>query len=233
MCRRFGGPSNFSVISHQFVPVPELTRSDVDMQIIFLSARGLVYPAPVDDPWFSAHHPGPEITIIFNQDSSSTRQTYETDEPANPLACIQQIQVCNPNAHQGSQCQELGGLQTNLINTPLLWEDVGSRERMEWIRKIIAAHISAPDDILNFGGGSILLARLVQSAAQGRLLPPNHWQEEVIHWTGSMMASVQALFVETAMGVTKKEFVNGSTFPETNEARRVCQNQVSNDCFTF
>lgn len=211
-------------------PIPELKKPDADLALYFLSAPQLLYPEPIDDPWFSAHRPGPQAVVSNGgPDHNSFRATYAQDEPASCLGCTTQFQLCNPNLPEKTRCQELGGYGWNLVKTSYsyLWNEEASVNRMEWVAQIIAARIQPPEDSVSSGGSAVLLARQGQRFAAARRLPSNQWQEEMIHLMQAYLASLQGLLVESAAGVKKGIIDDAQRPPETAEARRVCESQVS------
>ena len=63
---------------------------------------------PVTDPWFYADSPSGQISYFYDQDNMTV---YYADEPASPLACVQQQQFCAPDgSSNGSSCTSLGGM---------------------------------------------------------------------------------------------------------------------------
>ena len=63
-----------------------------------LNQNNVIYEAPSDDPWISAH------TYI----NTSSGDVWAMDYPVNLLGCIDQYQICNPNKGN-SACTKLSG----------------------------------------------------------------------------------------------------------------------------
>lgn len=201
------------------------------MVLIFLSARGLSYLDPVDDPWFSALNNGSNAVKPSNGTHGSVPgsplvQLYQSDEPASPLGCTMQVQVCNPNSPGGRKCQAPHGLYHNWENAGELWEDGYHKKLMSWIANIVMARIVAPQDILDSAGNSALTARFNQAGRLIPKLPSDQWQKEVVNWMSASMASLQGIFVDAAMGIKDGPMMSVSHGPNSTEERKVCTSQV-------
>jgi hypothetical protein len=75
-------------------------------------------------------------------------------------------------------------------------------------------------------GPSILEARYQLNNGLSGDLPSNQWQIEVEHMLGTTLASVQGMFVESASGPREKKLDQFKALPKTDQARRMCVNQV-------
>jgi hypothetical protein len=76
-----------TVMNPGFIPIPQLQRPNTDLTLFFLSSNNIVYPLPVDDPWFSAHR------------EARTTGVYQQDEPVRVLGCLSQMQYCDADTN--------------------------------------------------------------------------------------------------------------------------------------
>src|SRR5262245_23183337 len=90
-----------------FDPIPQLQRTDADTMLFFLTAHGIIFTKPVDDPWFSAHRDGTQHGNIRN--SSQRFSSWLQDEPLAVMGCAMQMQFCNPNLPEDKRCEPLRG----------------------------------------------------------------------------------------------------------------------------
>ncbi|KAJ6781505.1 hypothetical protein PWT90_08091 [Aphanocladium album] len=81
-----------------WLPIPELSQTNADMSIYFLSQNALFYLDPVYDKWFSANG-----TYSMPLDDGNVTSA---DYLVNTLVCAEQYSLCNPTT---SQCTPFGG----------------------------------------------------------------------------------------------------------------------------
>ena len=62
-------------------PIPEMTREDADVSLIFVIGNSISYLNPVDDPLFAAHR----------RSLSDDQTIYLPDYPAGALGCTEQV----------------------------------------------------------------------------------------------------------------------------------------------
>ncbi|KAF2017544.1 hypothetical protein BU24DRAFT_388882 [Aaosphaeria arxii CBS 175.79] len=202
--------------------IPELQRTDADTSIYFLSAPGINYVKPVDDAWYSAHTPK-----IFRTVTGSNITLYGQDEPASALGCIHQAQVCNPNAPEKDRCLPLAGIASGTLQKfPALWANgTAEQEMLAWIQRIFYSRYLFANSIISKAGISSLSARFNAGFEVTGPLPDDQWENEVLRWAGAASTSLQAQFVETAMGSRKQLPDSVVIAPTSDHARKVCQSQ--------
>lgn len=184
-----GVPSSWN----SWTPIPEITASDADTFIYFLSSSSLAFVSPVDDPWYSAH--------TLNNDTGY----YSLDRPVNPLVCQTQYQYCNPNNAQypDGGCALLDGMYpaTNATTNTTFWSSTAQMQSASLFAMVNTGFVDLDiGQIVANLGSSALLARNSMSAGDQSPLPRNQWQLEVRHWHDSMLAMLQRLVVEQAAG---------------------------------
>lgn len=204
--------------------IPELQRPDADVTLFFLSAQGISYFEPVDDPWFSAHRDG---KLQVDTRTNDTFHLYQQDEAASVMGCITQGQICNPNAPSDRRCQPVRSWWQNVALFPKLWPDpdVRTNQTVKWLNEMFHQSYNTMTEIGRTGGTSALSARFVQGPHISGSLPNDQWQEEVQRWAGASATSLQATFVEAVMGLPGLS-ENVSVPANTEGAWSVCHSQV-------
>jgi len=200
--------------------ISELQRPDADLTIYHLSAPGIVFVGrKTADAWYRATKQG-----------SFTGEDYPyfQDEPASPLACAQQEQVCNPNLPEDGRCTPLSGVRDLRLNAAALRQDESSSNRMEWLLNTL----SSPYDtsvyrmVRMLGSQSLASKDSMMGQVQGSL-PDNQWQLDVQHWLAVSLVSLQKHFLTTARGPEDSRLLPAVKRPSTPEARAMCGQQVS------
>jgi hypothetical protein len=69
-----------------YTPIPEISRTDADVVLVFMAIGGVNHYEPVHDPLFSANR------AWFNPDMNMT--LYRPDSPSGTMACA--VQVSSP-----------------------------------------------------------------------------------------------------------------------------------------
>lgn len=171
------------------------------IMLLYLSANGISFTAPVDDPWYSAHN-GP-YNLSIGIDKSSTADVWYSDEPVSVLGCATQIQYCNPNLPSNSGCSELMSFANLCAN----WDNTNQTMwRSEEQAKMVYEFMSNVNNVLPMSaliesvGMAALTSRNTLSSGTQNALPDNQWQLDVENLVAIYMASVQRQFIEWANG---------------------------------
>lgn len=209
-----------------FTPIEQLHRDDADVMLFFLSARGIVFAQPVDDPWFSAHREGPKSRNVMSGVSSPT---YLQDEPVQVLGCTYQMQYCNPNYPDHSRCSPLAGYVDDRVDVTQLYDNEAQKRMFNWTVDVFQLGFFSISGIVDSMGVSSLVGRQGLSANQQGPLPSNQWQTEVEHWTGGSLASIQGSFVEMGNGPPSPVYQRFRKAPENAEQKQVCKSMVSHE----
>ncbi|KAH7324916.1 hypothetical protein B0I35DRAFT_509577 [Stachybotrys elegans] len=201
-----------------FQPVPGLSRHAGDLTLIFLSAQSMQYTAKSQDNWYRATTPGKRhITVAGPESYGETSEIFKPDEPAWPMGCVEQAQVC-----AGGACTGLGP-----------WQDV--------IAAIKDLNISS-----NFYGDSYYLVFVefltnVLDGLRGKSLssrfsawnnlqsPPaaNTWHLDVTHWFATILANLQIQLAEVPSGpnIHDPALEEWITRPDASERDGFCNSQ--------
>ncbi|KAI1174209.1 hypothetical protein F4777DRAFT_554650 [Nemania sp. FL0916] len=193
-----------------FIPSPDISRQDGDVNLVFLSGNGVYFfGQPLDDEWYRATTPVKDIYGSF--DLNQTVKVYRPTEAASPLGCVQQYQWCNTEYPKNSGCGPLASRYDaaygatpffNLSNEDLdavrLSSDYATGARLIWPYMLTnSLDISISGIVIGLGAKSLASQNLLQSGVQFQL-PRNQWQVDVTKWWNISLASLQSGFVETA-----------------------------------
>ncbi len=193
------------VANSDFLPIPQLNRTDADVTLIMLQNWAL-YTEPVLDLLFKA-------TVLETQSESDYYRPYF---PISIMGCTEQHQTCNPN---NNECTPLTGM-TALGNIDM--STIGFNEQQLAISRHIYIAITNNDiqTMLERLGTSALQASLSETNAQGvhsGPLPSDQWVQEVWGWQSFLMAHLQRLMYDYAAGPTIPSFVNWIEPPDAKD----------------
>jgi hypothetical protein len=202
-----------------FMPIPALQRDNADVHILFLAAKDILYTGPIDDPWFAAHQANGFIATIYD-----TQTAYQPDEPASPLGCALQYQVCLPQSSKDGKCSEVGG-----INQVEAWLDQGDKNFNMTYALMGAASLDETEmrPLIASLGSSVLQAKYSLYESNQAALPNNQWQIESERIFSIKLAGMQASVVDVATGPADEEMQLFFKAPENIDQAYFCHNQVS------
>jgi hypothetical protein len=218
------------------MPRPEMARPDGDVQIIFLSGNGVRYDQPMNDEWYRAMVDFGSIFWTTDQ----KKEVYIPDEAASPMGCVEQYQWCNAAYPTDIGCGPLASFadastkvaplfnvteDTLAADRPSSSSEVGTR--LIWPAMILAHYsFDIRNLIMHLGPQALQSQARFFNGIQGSL-PDNQWQIDVTYWFATVLAGMQASFVDTALGTTFGK-VEGSFLPPVNSFEEsLCMQQVS------
>lgn len=213
--------------------IPELnTNGDADVNLVFMSANGIMFSQEVTDPWYNATTRFRNLGRKSYDNSSvvlNATTTYMASEPGSPLACRLQYQYCSASLPAGNQCGVLGSSADAFASLmDMVNEDIFIN-RMYWL------YLNSFTDPFNMAymlgslRSSALLGRygLTRSGIQGAL-PDDQWQQDAKHFASIALASLQSSFVFTALGPSDPQVSTYYRGPNATEESALCNSQV---CF--
>lgn len=205
--------------SSSFTPIPQLSRNDSDISIIFLSGDGVFSAQPIYDPWYQATTP---LAQMNNTGDSGSTQVYRQNEAASPLGCAGQWQFCN--AYE-TACGPLASFEDALAGaTPAFEGDAA--DRLSWfIDSLDIDEGTLPGMLEEAQNNALLSTQSLSSGYQGAALPDNQWQLEVTNWFAICLAFMQQTLLETVSGSGATGSALTIQTPDTAAARRLCQSQ--------
>jgi hypothetical protein len=207
-----------------FEPIDAIRTSDADLDLIFMSARGIRFTEPVDDPWFAAHREGRRPPI-----NPKSTPLYLQDEPVGVLGCLSQVQYCNPNLKEGERCEPLRGKNVDPSGTiSKLWQDQRQRDFISAFNDVLVDNIIQIWQFAGYVGSAALRARYDVFSSLSGPLPPNQWQLEMEYWMQGLLVSVQSSVVMFVYGAPTKNLEPHMREPAANETglRYLCGRQV-------
>lgn len=214
-----------------FTSIPQLTSSDADLLLVFLTPEGVIFINKTHDPWYRG------IVEDEGMYSLGGMPMYRPDEAASPLGCVQRYQYCNYNKQCGSLASRMDATSSAAplfhLTPSEIWPVLeSSRTPDATASRFMTFHktLQSFSDIyslLNALGASSLLSP--QHLAKGLMgpIPDNQWQLDVTHWFEIHMAAMQADFVNAARGPTNEALVPYFDIVDNEYQRELCRNQVS------
>lgn len=214
--------------SSNFEPIPELRRPDADLEIIFLSANGITFANKTEDAWYKATKPWKSYIEFFGPNPQRL-PAYMQNEPASPLACIEQWQYCNPNLPEPDRCAPLSSfLDAGDKGLELFGYDEKIYNWFFWIYAIITSGAGGGiSEVVDVLGAQALTSRDRLSGGYQRTIPGNQWQRDVAFWFATSLTSLQEGFVKTAAGPSDIRLRPWLQPPKNSQEEYWCKNQVS------
>lgn len=229
---------NITKDTSDFSPIPELSRDDGDLTIVFLVGNGVRYAEETIDSWYRGMVPSPKYHYLPYQDMPP-QESFSPEEAASPLGCLQQYQICNVDVrHCGPlkgyfdyqiQSASVFNISEEAIMEDGFVENNPLGQRFQWFTGVVAYEgtMALSDSLTQLGAFSLSS----QAALQGGLmaaLAENQWQLDVERWWATGLARMQAGFVDVAVGPSE-EGLQSSTLraPSPHIQESFCNSQVS------
>ncbi|KAK8055113.1 hypothetical protein PG993_000340 [Apiospora rasikravindrae] len=207
-----------------FAPIPQLVRPDGDLSLYFLSSNDVLYTGNTTDDWYRARLHAGKSTTQWN--SGEPTDLYVGEEPASPLACVQQQQVCNPNHPSGGRvCTPMSGVLDMNGGSLGLFDEAGA-QRLLWSKR---AGFSAEGGPIQTAVQALKLdalpSRRSMVSAYQAPLPDDQWQRDVQYWFQVSLAAWQKGFVDSAAGVSNPDVAPWVQAPNNTEEYKLCESQ--------
>ncbi|KAI1370586.1 hypothetical protein F4677DRAFT_465069 [Hypoxylon crocopeplum] len=217
-------------------PINTLSRNDADATFIFLSGNGVLYSAPTDDEWYRSAATETKVIIITVDETFSSTSYYLPEEPASPMGCAIQYQLCNAAFSGTTGCGPLSSLRDSIagaapfFNTTYAnWQaDIAQTEtaaRFNYFTGVLNRKTADMYYILHHLGPMSLLSQKFLSSGFQLALSANEWQLDVINWWNIQMAAIQAGFVDSAFGPPELALVRGFANYTTPDLQNICSSQ--------
>lgn len=218
----------------------ELFPRDGDVDLIFLSGNSIRFAAPVSDPWYRATVPSRPYSRAGEPESSPEYPSYQPEEAASPLACLQQYQFCDAStnrcgslaswADSQTEAGELFGTTLDPADPPA--EDDPAASSFFWFVALMAYSVPGLSIVLlHLGANSLASTRSLYSGMMGSL-PDNQWQIDVTQWWATYLAGIQEAVVSSAIGISDPSLQHRLVKPYNQWIQdNICNNQVSNLLF--
>ncbi|KAI0551693.1 hypothetical protein F4679DRAFT_593131 [Xylaria curta] len=216
-----------------FIPIPQLTRYDADLYIVFLSPNQIRFTQPTADPWYNSSQSG-SIWLDYQSTeeyelTDETVREYLSTEAASPLGCTYQYSYCFPELPRDQNCTPLASRADSLSNIDQLGLKNATRNRLYWIHNAFTSVDPTPIQILDVLGARALTSRLKLSSGLQGWLPSNQWQLDVKSWNSILLTLHQQLMISTALGqlpeFTAFDAAKSIRHASTEEEKTICLNQ--------
>lgn len=222
-------PHNGSLLTtySSFVPIAELQRLDADVFLIFLSVNAITFAAETNDPWFRATEMV-GYKVADTDEASGRIPVYYPEEPASPMACALQDQICDLSLPEGSRCTPLGASQDTQDAFLALYQNSSEAgwNLASWAYQAWFGLSEPIKEVIYTLGSECITARNSLYGNMQGPLPDNQWQLEVQHWHQTSLALMQASFVETATGPNDPKVYEYVTKPQNAQEVQLCNSQV-------
>ena len=195
--------------------------------MIFLSANGITFANKTEDDWYKATKPW-KTYIDFYGTKPERLPAYMQNEPASPLACVEQWQYCNPNLPEQDRCAPLSSLMdAGDRGSDLFGHNTETFNRFIWIYSIITSNAAVVGSAVDALGSQALTARNYLASGYQRSIPANQWQKDVAFWFAVSLTSHQEGFVTTAAGPSDPRLRTYIQRPSNSQEEYLCKNQVN------
>ena len=216
-----------------FDAIPELARSDAQVDLLFLTNNEILYLEPITDPFFKATKLVRVLIGLTNNEGSLYEDYYTPHEPVSVLGCATQYTICNPSSTVTAE-----GLCSPHTD---IWAAFHSAEndlhlssrQMGVLNRIIPSLINnGMNSVAANVGEKVLLASQKAFGNLGAALPSNQWIKELDHFLAINMVAAQYKISQYAGGAgypTPSQNIQGPTATDS----WMCSNQViQRDDFT-
>ncbi|KKY13337.1 putative cytochrome p450 [Diplodia seriata] len=203
-----------------YTPIRELDRKDSTVILFFLSTNQVDFMGDSGDAWYTTHTRISDASKVFDP-------MYRGSQPASPLGCVEQHQLCNLN----DACTPLfASWHDSLRHIPHLWPHAADAAAVAWAYELALRLENSVVGVV----GKLAAAALASSATraagvQSPLAPDGQWQRDVERFHNISMAGVQRRFVETATGPADpamRAFLRRPPRPGGGGAEWLCRNQM-------
>lgn len=219
-----------------FTPVQSIFRQDADMYLIFLSRNGVIYEKRVDDDWYRTSAAPLGNLSIIKQGSTST-PIYLPSEPASPLGCVEQHQLCRTTSTT-RKCGPMASLRDAIAGAAVLFDssyanfinNTATTPQEALFLYFTNALFWSPrfvEHTLGLGARALHSQQTFSNGVQGSL-PSNEWQLDVINWFKISNAATQAAYIQTAYGPVDPDVLRWRFNYTTPELQTLCYSQVYN-----
>ncbi|KAI9148868.1 hypothetical protein HJFPF1_10911 [Paramyrothecium foliicola] len=208
---------SFDVERSTFEPISELDQGK-DFQLIFLLPNGMEFVSPSQDDWYRATTPT-STQIADGGGVLGDVSMYKADEPAWPMACIEQYEACKHGVCTGlgNAAEVFGRIHDDLqMASPFLSN--GS----------YFSTLSGPINVIYALGRTSLASRYKATSDMQTDAGVTEWHLDVVHWFSTSLADLQYVMTDIAGGPTidgDPELQAYVRRPNETERQEFCNNQ--------
>ncbi|KAJ2988160.1 hypothetical protein NUW58_g4122 [Xylaria curta] len=211
-----------SMNDSEYIPSPKLRRNDGDLYIIFLSGNGVYFSEPSLDVWYRA---STRYSEAMQTITDSTSDRFIFDEPASPLGCVEQTQLCFEALPQGKQCGPLASFFDAFTTALRMSPSEAATAQSDWVLNQIAG-ATVDNVVKTLGAHALSSRRNLHLGSQGPIAQ-NQWQLDVTYWWATTLALSQGNFIDYTVGPSDRR-LEKYIIPPMDTA--ICSSQV---CETY
>ncbi|KAL1633282.1 hypothetical protein SLS58_011148 [Diplodia intermedia] len=230
---RYNGiPANYTIVyaastngswgpDPTYTPIRELDRKDSTVILFFLSTNQVDFMGNSGDAWYSTNTRISSATNVFDP-------MYRGSQPASPLGCVEQHQLCNPN--RDASCTPLfASWHDSLRHVPPLWPAPADAAAVAWAYELALRLENTVAGVVGKLAAAALASTATRALGVQSPLAPDQWQQDVERFHNISMAGVQRRFVETATGPADpamRAFLRRPPPPGAAPKEWLCRNQM-------
>ncbi|KAH8730615.1 hypothetical protein GQ44DRAFT_700586 [Phaeosphaeriaceae sp. PMI808] len=227
-----GTPYTYQVVAithdpakkRDIILLPARSQPDAYITVLFLTARDILYSAPVSDPWFAANE---EVKYMGGYYKDILVEGYKADNPASAVACATKVYICNPLFPTSKRCvnaylydpQYNGTSLLGLLST--LWPKMDDSLSVYGSFTSIQTKLGVFEP-LDSQYTELLAEMTLQNRRQLDALPNDQWQHEMEYSFQVGLASIQGTMVEAALGAQALSFVDDFSNEKFCQPRNAC-----------
>ncbi|KAL5360856.1 hypothetical protein BJX96DRAFT_75962 [Aspergillus floccosus] len=176
-----------------FTPIAPLNRADAVVSLAFLSHNGVFYPAPVNDPLFSAHY---EYRLTENV-------TYwYPDLYVTVLGCVMQHQICNArdeDIHRICSQPDRPDLSPEALDKMIIDLGLNPRQAATAILLLfISSTFGIQDVTFGLAAGGLCAQESLAADNGNAALPDHQWIIESQNFFNITLANLQQVLIQYA-----------------------------------
>ena len=201
---------------------------------MLLLAQAVIFPEPVNDPWFLAQYSFTQNASFAQINGSDTATYYISADPLAVVGCTEQHQICNLNLPHAKGCTALSGLNRTSVQDTFEELSLNSRQRGIIRRLYDTFWTSFLATVAENLGSRSMLAADYLSGWSSTPLPSNQWILELQNWFAIIFNNMQLEIAQYVMGYGNPDYVKYIQPPSSDETW-MCTNQIvqRNDYASF
>ncbi|KAI0549876.1 hypothetical protein F4679DRAFT_544969 [Xylaria curta] len=211
--------------------LPELTRSDGDLALVFLQGNGVIFNQRTNDDWYRATVSGGPYSDYVRDGSS---EFFIPEEAASPMGCVLQNQLC-----YAEQCGPLASWNDAIVGSASYFNStpeetylgqapIGNRlaTSLYWLINVLESGPVGLDSILVKLGPSSLASQSLFKGGVQFVSQPDQWKQDVQNWFNIILAELQSVFTSVVFHPADPE-LDEVRFPPTDEFQQtLCDSQA-------
>jgi hypothetical protein len=203
-----------------FMPIPELQEHEGDLSLTFLFPNEVLFLEKSKDEWYRAT--APFVRNYIDQEAvggDSQLSLYGPTEPAWPMGCVEQFQVC-----QLDYCTGWGSRNDTVR---------GMYRHANWTSQFLGLGsfidlMDHPVNLITALGKDSLASRYKAADALQSVTEANEWHLDAVHWVSTILSMLQFQIAEMSRGpeIDNQRLEKYVTRANSTEHNKYCESQV-------